>query len=89
MNEYTKDPDSDVFIGLDWTDWLEEAQIISTSEWIIPDGLTGASAQSDGWITKIKISGGTLNAVYECVNRITTSAGETEDRTIRVKMLHK
>ena len=84
-----KDPGATLNYGIDWQDddtpWLATGDSIASSTWTVPSGITKESDSSTSTTTTIKISGGTLGAVYDLVNRITTSvSGEIDERTIRI-----
>lgn len=93
MELYPKDPNEVVWLG--WT-WDIAPHTLESSTWEVPDGITGTDASytgTDGILdvgdgtTQIKVSGGTAGQVYDLVNRVTTSNGETFDDTIRVYIL--
>lgn len=83
-----KDPDEVALFGVDWLDRLGSATI-ATSNWIIPSGITQASAGYTDTQTTIKLSSGTLGSIYRVTNRITTSDGETLDQSIDVEIIEK
>lgn len=83
-----KDPDEVTLFGVDWLDRLGSATITSSS-WIVPAGLTQASAGYTDTQTTVKLSGGVLGNIYRVTNRITTSDGETLDQSIDVEIIEK
>jgi len=78
-----KDPDAVLDYGFDWSEWLDDDTIV-TSDWTIPAGLTENSASNTTTTTTVWLSGGLAGGVYDCTNRIVTTAGRTDDRTLRV-----
>lgn len=82
-----KDPDAVLDYQMDWSDWLN-GDAISTSIWLVPSGLTNDSDNiaSPAEATVIWLSGGTAGTTYELVNRITTTGGRTNDRTVKIKV---
>lgn len=87
---YKKGDDENLWYGIDWTDWLPESNGISTSDWVVPDGLTQEDTGVSAVGTTIKLSGGTVGTTYEITNIITTdTTGEEAERTIRVKIVEK
>lgn len=70
---------------------------IATSTWTVDAGITkdsdnksavtiaGVSYAADT-VATIWLSGGRANQVYKCVNRIVTSDGRTQDKTIFITM---
>lgn len=90
MAVIAKDPDAALDYGCDWSDWLDDGETISESTWVLPDGLTsgeGAQAPSNtDTATVVWLSGGTAGRAYSVTNRITTSAGRTDDRSIIIRV---
>jgi len=84
----TKDPNSILDYGFNWTKWLD-GDILNSNTWIVPAGITEVSNSYSGQITVIWLSGGTLGEVYKIVNRITTVGGRTDDRTLVLKIRNK
>lgn len=83
-----KDPDSVLSYGIDWQLWLG-AGIILTSAWTVPTGLTKVSESNTDKATAIVLSGGTIGASYDVTNIITTVAGLTDSRTIRIPVAQR
>ena len=93
MCEYIKDPDSVTDYAVDWTEWLAE-KTIQSSSWIVPAGLVNEGESFIDDKTAIVLSGGTLNACYEVVNHIITNeetAGVKleEDKTLYITVKNK
>lgn len=84
MTTFLKDPDAVLDYQLDWSDWLD-SDTISTSEWIVPAGITNDSDTETTTTTTIWLSGGTAGTIYSLVNRIVTAGGRTQDQTIKIK----
>lgn len=82
-----KDPQAEISYGLDWTDYLGDENIL-TSSWEAEDDLVvEASSSADGKKTSVLLSGGTDGKHYNVVNTITFSGAngtETDQRTIVV-----
>jgi len=79
-----KDPNALLDYSIDWTEWLATTtDTISASTWILPSALTEFTSSFGTGTTIIWISGGTAGEVYDVVNRINTTGGRQEDRTIQ------
>jgi hypothetical protein len=78
-----KDPSEVKFYTMDWTLTLNTGATISTSSWTVESGLTKDSDAivSGNKKTTILVSGGTDGVDYKATNQITTSDGETLERT--------
>lgn len=94
-NTFVKDPDADLDYEMDWAGgapgpWLATGETISTSTWTAPAGLTvgtgGQAPSHDTTTTTVWLLGGTVDKTYRVVNRITTSAGRVDDRSIWIKV---
>lgn len=84
-----KDPDSRIDYGFDWTNWLASGETISTSTWVLETGLTYVSDTTNGNITTVMISSGTIGYTYIITNRITTNEGRQEDRSMYITVKSK
>ena len=84
----TKDPNEVLDYVVDWSDRLGE-DIISTSEWTVPDDITQDSDSKTDTTTTIWLSGGTVGTTYTFINRITTTGGRTMDQSVKLKLKEK
>jgi len=84
VQAFRKDPNAVLDYAIDWSSWLATGETISTSDWTVPSGITKDSNEKDDTSTKIWLSGGTDGQTYTIVNRITTSADRTDDRSFDV-----
>lgn len=82
-----KDPNEVKDYTLDWGERrLAEGETISTSTWIVPDGITADSDTDTDTTTTVWLSGGTAGEHYRCTNRVTTTQGRTYDWSITVQL---
>lgn len=73
--------------GIAWEKYLGGVGVtISTSVWSVPAGLTAVVDTIAGQRTLIRLSGGTADQDYTLTNTITTSAGETLEAAIEVRV---
>lgn len=85
-----KDPQEIKIYTMDWSEAVTAGATISTSSWAVQSGLTKVTdAIGADNTTTVTLSGGTHGANYTCTNTVTTSAGETLERTgiVRVRTL--
>lgn len=82
MDTYIHDPDAVLDYARDWSGWLASGETIATSLWIVPEGITEGASDHTDTTTVVWISGGTGGQQYRITNRITTSQGRTDDRSI-------
>lgn len=85
----SKDPDSVIDYGVDWSRWLRDGETISTSTWLVEDGLTIEREAFSDTITTVVLSGGTVNTQYTITNRVVTSFGAIDDRSMKIKCREK
>ena len=83
-----KDPDEILIFGINWADYLGQDTIL-TSSWVVPAGVTAVSNAFTDTLASVKLSGGTLGQVYRITNRITTSDGETVDKSLDIEIAEK
>jgi len=81
----TKEPTEVKLWTVNWADWLG-ALTISTSTWNVPSGITKDNDSKTATTTSIQVSGGTWGAIYELFNTVIANNGETETRSIIVKI---
>lgn len=80
-----KDPTSNINYAWDWTAWLaDRGDTIASSTWTASDGLTVAGSSIDGNVTKVVLQGGVAGYTYIVTNRMTTTAGLVEPRSMRI-----
>lgn len=84
-----KDPDAILDYGVDWNinGWLGDDTILITSPptgsvWFIPTGLTKENEDNTETITTVWLSGGVPGQRYTITNRILTTAGRTDERSL-------
>ena len=86
MSIFKKDPDAVLDFAFDWSSWLAESETINTYTVTVMSGLTLYSdSQADGVVT-VWLSGGTAGNWYTVACRIVTSAGRTDERTMRIRV---
>ena len=86
MSLYKKDPDAVLDFAFDWSSWLAESETINTYTVTVESGLTKDSdSQANGKVT-VWLSGGTDGTWYSVACRIVTSAGRTDERTMRIRV---
>lgn len=88
MTSFRKDPDAVLDYQINWAPYLG-ADTISTSTWIVPDGITEVTNTNTATTTTIWLSGGTVGSRYALTNRITTSNGRTDDRSITIRIVER
>lgn len=87
--DHKKDPDAVLDWVWDWNEWLDDGEIISTSQFITTVGLVIDSISNTTKTATVWLSGGTAGQVYQVTNRITTSAGRTDDRSITIRVTER
>ena len=85
---FCKDDVETLDYKIDWDDWLSTgtSEVISTSTWTVPSGITKDSDDKDSTYTTIWLSGGTLGEAYTLTNKIVTSDIRTSSRSIIIVM---
>lgn len=86
LRTFYKDPDETLKFTIDWADWLTSPDVIDSSEWTVPAGITNVAVSASTTQTTIWLSGGSAGTSYDIVNAITTDATTPEiaERTIRI-----
>ena len=81
-----KDPNARLDYGFDWSTWLGD-DTITASEWSSsPADLLLSGAAFGAKTTSTYAAGGDVGTSYVLTNRITTTAGRVDERSIKVKV---
>lgn len=78
-----KTPTSVLKYSFDWSDWLNGAQIQS-STWAAPSGILVSGIAPVGPIASASVSGGTARTAYRVTNTVVSDAGETDTRSLLI-----
>jgi hypothetical protein len=70
-----QDPDEKLDYTINYADRLPTGDNIVTSDWEVPDDLTGSSESVSGQAVTTFITGGTAGSEYKLSNRSTSAAG--------------
>ena len=82
---FVKDPSAKLDYSFNWSDWLVGGDTIQASEWVIsPPGLKDEDPDHSASISIVWLSEGTVGEQYRVTNRITTTGGRVDDRTIMI-----
>jgi hypothetical protein len=81
---YKKDPDAVLDYLLDWSDWLVN-DTIATSTWSSDSGITVDSDSNTTTTTTVWLSGGTAGTDYIVTNHVVTAGAREDDRSIKIR----
>jgi hypothetical protein len=86
-----KDPEANLQYGVDWKDWLETSDQVSTSTWRLETTGTSVDLLVEGVavldnVSLASISAGTIGEIYTVANIIETQQGYKDTRRFRVKV---
>lgn len=85
MITFIKDPDATLDYTVDWSQWLQPGERISTVSWNL--GGLGPGGESNTETHAVKfITGGTAGTDYTVRCRITTTQARTEDRSFIISV---
>lgn len=83
-NVFIKDPHATLDYGFDWSQWLEEGDIISSYTITPGSGITLVSDSKTSGSVIVWLSGGTVGRRYDVACKITTSNNRIDERTIKI-----
>lgn len=88
LKTFTKDPSDVLDYDVDWNDdnWLGTDTISGTPVWTLPAGIVKDSQSNTTTVATIWLSGGTANQDYDVACKVTTAAGRTAERTIKIQV---
>jgi hypothetical protein len=87
--DFIKDPDAVLDYSWDWSSWLEPGETITTSDVFVTPGITLGTTSHTNVRATAWLSGGTNASLYQVTNRISTSLGRTDDRTITIRVTNR
>lgn len=87
-DSFLKDPDAVLDYQINWSTWLDD-DTISSSSWVIPSGITKDSDTNTTTTATAWLSGGTAGARYTVTNRIVTAGGRTDDRSLHITVIER
>lgn len=85
---FPKDPLAVSDYTIDWKAWLGD-DTIATVTWTVPAGITNVGELSSISTTTIWLAGGTAGTSYSVYVTVTTAAGRTEKRTIKINVIER
>ena len=91
MSVFTHDPSAVLDYAVDWSAWLADGEVIASSTWTVPEGMEQATPPPSHTDTKttVWVTGGTAGTRYRLTNRITTSQGRTDERSIHLNVVDR
>lgn len=89
---FSQDPQAFLDYTVDWSQWVETSSAgavdtITTSSWTADPGITQGSSSWTSNSASLFITGGTPGNSYNIYNKIVTSQGRTDLRTINVTIV--
>lgn len=89
--QYEKDPLAVLDYGWDWgtAGWLASGETIASSTWTATAGITMQTPTNTATTTTVWLAGGTVGTPYTITNKITTSAGRTDERYFTVLVMNR
>lgn len=87
--DWTKDPDAVLDYAFDWQYWLAGGEAITSSTMIASPGINVDSSSNTSNRSTVWLSGGSAGQPYTITNRVTTSLGRTDDRTITIRVTNR
>lgn len=82
MNPVLVSPDATLDFGFDWSQWMDEDDQITTSDWTVPGTITLENETQTATQTVVWLSGFTEGMQYRLVNTITTAEGREDSRSL-------
>lgn len=87
LTTYPKDPNATLDYSIDWSEWLASAESITCSIWTrSATDLKQENEQLTTSVATIWLSGGSVGAIYTVANKIGTSGGRIDERTVSIKV---
>lgn len=84
LDSFKKDPDASIRFTIDWSVWLGSDTIAGAPVWSVDAGITNVGSSNTTTTATITLSGGVAGTTYKARCRVTTAAGDVDDRTIEI-----
>ena len=91
MDLFLKDPDASLDYSIDWGNgYLQSGETLATSTWtIFPSDMTEVVSGNTPNTATITVSGGVAGRIYQLTNRIGTSDGRTDERSVTIRVANR
>jgi len=91
MPLHAKDPSATLDYSFDWSDWLQGAEAITSTNWSVTPtgGLTLGAETAAGNTRGVFVSSGTLGARYRLTCQIETDLGRTAEQSLAVRVMEE
>ncbi len=76
-----KDKDETRDFSVDWSAHLASGETITSTNFVVPAGLTLVSQASTSTVATVRVSGGVAGTIYTVLCQVTTSSGEQLERS--------
>lgn len=90
MNYYLKDPGATLDYNLDYSAGYLTGQTVGSSFWEVvptePGGVVLVSSASTPTMTSARLGGGLAGHLYRITNQVTFSDGESDERSIELRV---
>ena len=91
MSLLLKDPEAILDYLIDWgAEYLTEGELLVASQWSVDpdeaDGIAIAGADFDATKSTVKATAGSAGRIYRLVNRVTTTGGRTDERSVTIRV---
>lgn len=89
ITDWLKDPDAKLPWYFDWTEWLDDGETIIDSVMTVSAGLVKESDSYSATSATVWLSGGSPGTPYSVANKIETSMGKIDERTITIRVTNR
>ncbi|MDA5194945.1 phage fiber-tail adaptor protein [Govanella unica] len=88
MAVLVKDPEARLDYAIDWSDYLDMGETIVESLWEVTpaESLSVFVSEHGDSRSQVTLEGGTVRDIYAVTNRITTSLGRIDDRSLTIRV---
>lgn len=90
LTTFSKDPNATLDYSMDWSNWLASGESLTCSVWtrtstdIVETNTSLTTSVATIWLT-----GGSAGSTYSIANKVGTSGGRIDERTIDIKVLNR
>jgi hypothetical protein len=90
LTTYPKDPNATLDYSFDWSDWLDSGESLTSSVFTrSATALKETNTDLTTSVATIWLTNGAAGTTYTLANKIGTSAGRIDERTVNIKVLQR
>lgn len=89
LTQFEKDPDATLDFAIDWSDAFPGDDLTAATATVDDAALVVENESHTATVHTVRLSGGAVGRRYEVTSTVTTTSGQSDQRTVEVVVLEK